>query len=455
MSDPFYAYGHGVRGDGAAAGYSSYEIDLIAARYGGGPLANPSTTDAFDAYVGMRRSAEVLYHQPIMGSHSTAEQIEALYSSNTMVKRPRLESHLPIYPQRPGAKDCAFYMKTRTCNYGDACKFDHPQWVPEGGIPKWKEAKNPEESYPERHGKPDCPYFMKKSRCKFGSKCKFNHPKEKANALTTGVGNEEHLIPDSPILPVRPSEPVCSFYAKTGKCRFGAKCKFNHPEDIEIPSSQNESENAETVEGSRNIGAADGSVSAKMLTPVAAAQEFNSKGFPIRPGEIDCPFYMKMGSCKFGSVCRFNHPDRPVLNFPLVPGQTILTPEIMLNPAANFLQSFDFHAAHIPVEPEPVIYPQRPGETVCDFYMKTGFCKFSERCKFHHPIDRSAPDVENWESSQQAVPLTLAGLPRREGADVCAFYMKTGACRFGVHCRFDHPPPQEAITMQGAVKREE
>ncbi|KAG8056200.1 hypothetical protein GUJ93_ZPchr0001g32522 [Zizania palustris] len=132
---------------------------------------------------------------------------------------------------------------------------------------------------------------------------------------------------------------------------------------------------------------------------------------------------------------------------------------MLLNPAANLRQSFDFHTSHIPVEPEPVTYPQKPGGTVCDFYMKTGFCKFSERCKFHHPVDRSAPDLTaNWELSQQAVSLTLAGLPRREDAEVCAFYMKTGACRFGMHCRFDHPPPQEAISkvsMQGAEKRGE
>lgn len=27
----------------------------------------------------------------------------------------------------------------------------------------------------------------------------------------------------------------------------------------------------------------------------------------------------------------------------------------------------------------------------------------------------------------------------------CAYYMKTGACKFGQTCKYDHPPPQEII----------
>lgn len=46
------------------------------------------------------------------------------------------------------------------------------------------------------------------------------------------------------------------------------------------------------------------------------------------------------------------------------------------------------------------------------FYMKTGECKFGETCKYHHPIDRSAPTAKQTESL--TVKLTLAGLPRRE-----------------------------------------
>ena len=62
---------------------------------------------------------------------------------DAMSKRARFElaPMLPIYPQRPGEKDCVFYMRTRTCSYGITCKYDHPAWVPAGGIPDWKEVQ--------------------------------------------------------------------------------------------------------------------------------------------------------------------------------------------------------------------------------------------------------------------------------------------------------------------------
>jgi hypothetical protein len=108
--------------------------------------------------------------------------------------------------------------------------------------------------------------------------------------------------------------------------------------------------------------------------------------------------------------------------------------------------------------------------------MKTGFCKYSEKCKFHHPMNRSEPDAKgNWDP-EHPVTLTLAGLPRREvksfgvnagtlmltqtdaslvpmpqGAEACAFYMRSGTCRYGPHCKFDHPPPQEAIAKLQAA----
>lgn len=36
--------------------------------------------------------------------------------------------------------------------------------------------------------------------------------------------------------------------------------------------------------------------------------EMRETVYPVRPGAEDCSFYMRTGSCKFGSSCKFNHP---------------------------------------------------------------------------------------------------------------------------------------------------
>lgn len=35
--------------------------------------------------------------------------------------------------------------------------------------------------------------------------------------------------------------------------------------------------------------------------------------------------------------------------------------------------------------------PQRPDQPDCQFYMKTGRCKFGQNCKYHHPKQMNAP----------------------------------------------------------------
>ncbi|KAK4484962.1 hypothetical protein RD792_007568 [Penstemon davidsonii] len=384
-----------------------------------------------------------LYHQTLLGVHNTIGQTEAWYSANPLAKRFRYEttSHLPIYPQRPGEKDCAYYMQTRTCKFGESCKFDHPIWVPEGGIPDWKEVPPvPSESLPERPGEPDCPYFVKTQRCKFGIRCKFNHPKD----IIALPGAPEDG--DVSALPERPSEPLCSFYMKTGNCKFGVTCKFHHPKDVQIQSA-----GEENGTGVQNTVFVD---SKPLQPPFTPALLHNTKGLPVRPGEEDCPFYLKTGSCKYGTTCRYNHPERNAISLPAaVVAPTLLTsPSTHFNsygviaPAASLLSTYDPRLTHTTLGYGPTIYPQRPGQQECDYYMKTGICKFADSCKFHHPIDRSAPTAAT-ESLLQTVKLTLAGLPRREGAVHCPYYMKTGTCKYGATCKFDHPPPGEVMAM--------
>ncbi|KAI4323315.1 hypothetical protein L6164_022930 [Bauhinia variegata] len=403
-------------------------------------------SSALDAVVaGLKRSTEVLYHPTVLGTHNTIGQSEAWYSTNALTKRPRYESasNFPIYPQRPGEKDCAYYMQTRTCKFGDSCKFDHPIWVPEGGIPNWKEVLPvvTSDSLPERPGEPDCPFFLKTQRCKFGSRCKFNHPKDNF----ASVGSSESG--DVSALPERPSEPPCAFFMKTGICKFGSVCKFHHPKDIKVQLSGQPNG---TGEQAQFITMMEGTLGdAKAISPFISYTPpltHNSKGLPVRPGEVDCPFYMKTGSCKYAATCRYNHPDWSVINTPVAAlGHSVLTPTAanlsigIVNPAASLYQAIDPRMSSSMVGIGQTTYPQRPGQIECDYYMKTGECKYGERCKYHHPIDRS-------------VKLTLAGLPRREGAAVCPYYLKTGTCKFGAACKFDHPPPAEVmekVKLQG------
>ncbi|CAN4096942.1 unnamed protein product [Withania somnifera] len=394
-----------------------------------------------------RSSSDALYHQTLLGARNTIGQAEAWFSANPLAKRPRFESasNLSIYPQRPGEKDCAHYMQTRTCKFGDSCKFDHPIWVPEGGIPDWKEVPVTTESLPERPGEPDCPYFLKTQKCKFGNRCKFNHPKDN----TAHLGSVQNSgVSD---LPERPSEPSCTFYMKTGTCKFGATCKFHHPRDIQLPSPKKENGSVGKPGSANSEMTGDVNLVKALSVP---ALLHNSKGLPIRPGEVDCPFYLKTGSCKYGGTCRYNHPERNAGIGPaLVASPATHWNFGMINPAGSLLQNLDPRLTQTMLGLLPPVYPQRPGQIECDFYMKTGECKYGERCKFHHPLDRSAPLVSANGVQQPNVKLTLAGLPRREGAVHCPYYMKTGMCKYGATCRFDHPPPGEVLgtaILQGA-----
>ena len=43
-----------------------------------------------------------------------------------------------------------------------------------------------------------------------------------------------------------------------------------------------------------------------------------------------------------------------------------------------------------------------------------------------------------------------------QDAEICAFYMRSGTCRYGVLCKFDHSSPQETIAkLQTAGKEGE
>jgi hypothetical protein len=53
-------------------------------------------------------------------------------------------------------------------------------------------------------------------------------------------------------------------------------------------------------------------------------------------------------------------------------------------------------AMGLPVlQPQPIrvhketVFPERPGQPECQYYIKTGDCKFGVTCRYHHPKDRT------------------------------------------------------------------
>ncbi|CAK9047919.1 unnamed protein product [Durusdinium trenchii] len=73
-------------------------------------------------------------------------------------------------------------------------------------------------------------------------------------------------------LPMRPGARICEVFAKSGTCRVGTTCRFDHPEGMKVT--------------------------------------FNSEGFPLRPWASVCPYYMSMGTCDFKRNCKWHHPDK-------------------------------------------------------------------------------------------------------------------------------------------------
>ncbi len=74
-----------------------------------------------------------------------------------------------------------------------------------------------------------------------------------------------------------------------------------------------------------------------------------------------------------------------------------------------------------------------------DFFTKTGHCKYGDACVFDHPPELS-------------VALTSLGLPLRPGQPVCTFYLKNSNCKFGPSCKFHHPPLRTMFAGQALVQ---
>jgi hypothetical protein len=148
----------------------------------------------------------------------------------------------------------------------------------------------------------DCRDYLRTGRCKYGGSCKYNHPSN----VQSGGGMKAPVDPSEPMFPVRPNEPVCQYYIKHGTCKFGQACKFNHP--IQVPLQ------AASMNGGPVLmnGGRKSDTSQLVLNPTGPVDPSGGsmmlQFLPQRPDEPDCIFFLKNGCCKYGATCRYHHP---------------------------------------------------------------------------------------------------------------------------------------------------
>mmetsp|Transcript_39141 Transcript_39141/g.101320 ORF Transcript_39141/g.101320 Transcript_39141/m.101320 type:complete len:410 (+) Transcript_39141:115-1344(+) len=244
-------------------------------------------------------------------------------------------------PLRAHAEACPNYMTAGACHHGPGCTFNHPSNVGPGMDLTLLNSSG----YPLNDGAPTCMFFSKTGICKYGATCFKSHPEGGEGAgggpgagasfggggFGGGGGGES---------PSRPGQPPCTFFMKTGTCKFGATCRFDHP-----------------TNGSQSYS--DPSLPSRSAGGMGQAAPQNQGGYPSRPGQEACAFFMKTGTCKYSATCCFDHPAGQGGN------------------GGGAAQGD---------------YPRNPGQQNCAFYMKTGACKFGATCRFDHPPSQAGGD---------------------------------------------------------------
>ncbi|XP_072994593.1 zinc finger CCCH domain-containing protein 6-like [Typha latifolia] len=326
------------------------------------------------------------------------------------------------YPERPGEPECTFYLRTGTCGYGKRCRYNHPR-NRGGAFPG--AGRTGAAEYPERVGQPHCEYFLKTGTCKFGSTCKYHHPRE-------GGGSVMPVMLNYYGYPLRPGEKECSYYMKTGQCKFGSSCKFHHPQlgDASLPSPA-----APTYP----VVQPSSVPSTHQIPPMASWQVGRP---PMLPGSYMSssygPMLLSPGVVPVQGWSPYPAPVNPLVS---PGGQQTVQPGPAYGLSHQMPPSMPAYAgSYVPVSSSAgpsnsrqrdYMFPERPDQPECQFYMRTGDCRFGAACKYHHPPDRNIP--------KSNCVLSPLGLPLRPGAQPCTYYAQHGVCKFGPTCKFDHP----------------
>lgn len=326
-----------------------------------------------------------------------------------------------IYPERAGVTDCSYYIRNGSCGYGANCRFNHPRDRDRGYGGKMQLGGV---EFPERMGEPTCQYYLKTGTCKFGASCKFHHPRNLGGTLSNIPLNTYGY-------PLRTGETECSYYLKTGHCKFGITCKFHHPQPAGISVPAPARPFYPTVQSLPAPPLEYNNVSTGLR--VARPSLLPGSYVPSAYG----PMLLHPGVVTIQNWSPYSGPVSPALS-PGAQPSAGLTSIYGISQLASSTHAFAGPYSPLPPAASPSskglkekCFPERPGQPICQYYVKTGDCKFGSSCKFHHPPD--------WIASKTDCVISPSGLPLRPGVQPCSFYLVKGFCKFGQACKFDHP----------------
>lgn len=312
------------------------------------------------------------------------------------------------YPEQPGKPDCVYYVRHGMCGYGNRCRFNHP---PASRI-LFPDQAGSKVHFPERIGQPDCQYYLRTGDCKYGADCKYHHPWKR------GGSPKEEVRLNLSGLPMRLGEKECIHYARTGACKFGFNCKFHHPQPGVNGSAVTPMSNSPVY----TMGTYYQPSLDPLPLPAMVARGSYLPGLRIPTPTSYTPIIL---SPQWG----FKGPISPVTPLDGIDQSPKASNDTIQRNVSAGIYAKTSKPPPIPEDD----FPEREGQPECQYYLKTGDCRFGAACKFHHPKDW-APTA-----SPSSCMLSIVGLPLRPGEPQCSFYVRYGICKFGPVCKFDHP----------------
>ncbi|KAK3136444.1 hypothetical protein QOZ80_5BG0434710 [Eleusine coracana subsp. coracana] len=280
------------------------------------------------------------------------------------------------------------------------------------------------ENVTEGSAQEECKYYGTPGGCKFGKACKYLHREAK------GKTEAEKVDLNFLGLPLRPGEKECPYYMRTGSCKYATNCKFHHPDPSNTSSKEPvlEHENGDT--------------------PQQTVQGPSQTSVPIWPdqramNEHHVPFLAPAQSYNAGMMPPQGvYPSPDWSGFHQIPLNPYYPPGVPFQHFTAHLNHPMYKTADIPGHQQVATddYPERPGQPECQHFVRSGFCKYKMKCRYHHPRSRlPAPPPTG---------LSPLGLPIKPDQPVCTYYGRFGVCKYGPACMFNHPfnfgPPVHA-----------